>query len=53
MSSCQDVLEGMPVTTEKEAFGPPTDQTTQVLLPRTVESGEMINGPSRVLVFFF
>ncbi|KAF6220745.1 hypothetical protein HO133_003178 [Letharia lupina] len=45
MSSCQDVLEGMPVTTEKEAFGPSTDPTTQVLLPQAVESGEMINGP--------
>lgn len=52
MSSCQDVLEGMPVTTEKEAFGPPTDRTTQVLLPQAVESCEMINGPPCVLVFF-
>lgn len=43
MASCQDVLQDMPATTEKETFGPSTDQTAKVLLPQGVESGKRVD----------
>lgn len=46
--SCEDVLEDMPATTDKETFGPPTDPTAKVWLPQAVESGRPMNEASSV-----
>ena len=37
---CEEIVLDMPATTEKLAFGPPTDPTSKIPLPYVVESGE-------------
>lgn len=43
MTSCEDILEDMPTTTEVEIFGPPSNTSATVLLPQAVESGKLVN----------
>lgn len=53
-TSCEDVLEDMPATTENEVFGPATDPTSQVLLPHIVQSGkQLVNHTSTYLSHLF
>ena len=42
-SSCEDILEDMPATTENEVFGPATDHTAQVVVPHLVQPGKLVS----------
>ena len=53
ITSCEDVLEDMPVTSEVEVFGPPTDPSAQVWVPQVVQSGKLIIAVSRTPLFQF